>query len=748
MKPKPLRNVFACLVHENPDCIVDMVRNLHFLDPDSAIVLYNGGHNPDLLKDLPVEPYGVVVHPSPQPMKWGTLHGFALDTMRFALEHIPFDTFTNIDSDQLALRPGYAAYLAQYLDGQQGVGMLGNAPERQGPGTKVPPAKTAHKEMDLWRPFLRRFPGGEAHYVHWTFWPSTVFTADAARALVHLFDTDTQLQEIMAKTRMWATEEVILPTLVKVLGFRILANPCCYDYVEYRVKYSNQQLKKALIQPDAYWMHPVPRQMKHPLRAGIRAAFGQYEASPRLTPGPAGLLLTRPILQQMNQIEGWLSEDEADLLMAVTARALSALPDAGALVEIGSYCGRATVVIGRVAEALDAEATIYAIDPHDGKLGAADRGFQIVPPSRSKFERTLKQTGLQDRVEIIQKRASEVAWDRPVSLLLVDGLHDYANVARDFYHFADWIVPGGYVAFHDYASYFPGVRQLVDEVLSRDDFRKVHCAGTLMVLQKSPAPEAPRAKTTTKNQQPQAGPCAPVAGSSRSRIAAEPLVSCIMPTANRRAFVLQALTYFMRQDYPHRELIVVDDGPEPVEDLMPDDPRVRYLRLDRRHSIGAKRNLACQAAQGELIAHWDDDDWVADWRLRYQVEHLMREKADLCGLDSPLFYDPYTEQSWQYVYPSGNKKWVYGATFCYTKALWRRHPFLDVNLGEDTCFVWSACAAKVLALEDVNFFVGLIHPGNTSQKRTSGHRWHTFPNQKIQHILDADWDFYERFKVE
>ena len=40
-----------------------------------------------------------------------------------------------------------------------------------------------------------------------------------------------------------------------------------------------------------------------------------------------------------------------------------------------------------------------------------------------------------------------------------------------------------------------------------------------------------------------------------------------MPTANRRAFVPQALAYFMRQDYPHRELIIVDDGPNDVRDL-------------------------------------------------------------------------------------------------------------------------------------------------------------------------------------
>ena len=32
-----LRNVHACLVHENPDCVTDLARNLRALDPPSEI---------------------------------------------------------------------------------------------------------------------------------------------------------------------------------------------------------------------------------------------------------------------------------------------------------------------------------------------------------------------------------------------------------------------------------------------------------------------------------------------------------------------------------------------------------------------------------------------------------------------------------------------------------------------------------------------------------------------------------------
>ena len=213
--PAPVRNIFACLVHEKPECVVDLVRNLTYLDPDTTVLLYNGGSDPHLLDSFfPSAQPNVIVHPQPRPMSWGRLHDFALDCLSFALENIPFDLLTIVDSDQLSVREGYSRYMAQALVEQEGVGLFGNSPQRQLPSTRVPPAMVAFKEFELWKPFLRRFPNGESKFVHWSFWPSTVFTADAARSLVKLFTEDAQLQQIMATSQIWATEEVILPTLV------------------------------------------------------------------------------------------------------------------------------------------------------------------------------------------------------------------------------------------------------------------------------------------------------------------------------------------------------------------------------------------------------------------------------------------------------------------------------------------------------------------------------------------------------
>jgi glycosyltransferase involved in cell wall biosynthesis len=223
------------------------------------------------------------------------------------------------------------------------------------------------------------------------------------------------------------------------------------------------------------------------------------------------------------------------------------------------------------------------------------------------------------------------------------------------------------------------------------------------------------------------------------------LVSCIMPTANRRGFVPEAIRLFLAQDYAERQLIILDDGADPVMDLVPDDPRIRYLRGTRREPVGAKRNRLCAEAKGELIAHWDDDDWYAPSRLSRQVAEISSGNADLCGLDRVLFFDPGTQRAFEYVYPAAGAPWLYGATLCYRKSMWERCPFPEIAVGEDTRFVaalggalGSSGGSRIRALAAPEIYVGLIHPGNTGPKRTGEPAWRLQPSHRIADIA-GDW---------
>ncbi|HEX2912428.1 MAG TPA: glycosyltransferase [Chloroflexia bacterium] len=222
-----------------------------------------------------------------------------------------------------------------------------------------------------------------------------------------------------------------------------------------------------------------------------------------------------------------------------------------------------------------------------------------------------------------------------------------------------------------------------------------------------------------------------------------PLVSCIMPTANRRQFVPQAIRYFLAQDYPNRELVVLDDGAEPVGDLMPDDPRIRYIRLSGQRTLGQKRNECVEASQGDLIMHWDDDDWMAPHRISYQVGALLQAGAEVCSLQNLLFYEPASGKSWLYKYPQSQKRWLAGGPLLYTRAFWKRSPFPAIQVGSDTRFVWSHNLDKAVVLPDYTFYVAMIHQANTSQKDRRGPYW-TGWGGNMAKLLGPDLAFYQR----
>jgi hypothetical protein len=209
-----------------------------------------------------------------------------------------------------------------------------------------------------------------------------------------------------------------------------------------------------------------------------------------------------------------------------------------------------------------------------------------------------------------------------------------------------------------------------------------------------------------------------------------------MPTADRRAFVPLAIEGFLEQDYPDRELVVLDDGDDPVDDLVPDDPRVRYRRLGRRTMLGAKRNLAVQGARGEVLLHWDDDDWYAPDRISRQVRALNAAGADVCGVSSLLFYDPDGGAAWRYTYPErSGRPWVAGSSMCYRRGFWERNPFPPVATGEDTRFLWASRSRNILTLRDEPLIVAIVHAANTGRIRTSGSRWRRVPESEVLDLI-------------
>ena len=85
------------------------------------------------------------------------------------------------------------------------------------------------------------------------------------------------------------------------------------------------------------------------------------------------------------------------------------------------------------------------------------------------------------------------------------------------------------------------------------------------------------------------------------------LLSIIIPTYNRPELLLRAVNSALAQTIENFEVIVVDDCSSTPIDL-PEDPRLRIIRLSKNQGGSAARNIGTKAAKGHWINFLDDDD--------------------------------------------------------------------------------------------------------------------------------------------
>jgi predicted O-methyltransferase YrrM len=171
--------------------------------------------------------------------------------------------------------------------------------------------------------------------------------------------------------------------------------------------------------------------------------------------------------QKTRRVPGFLGENEARFLGLLAA----CVPAEGAIVEIGSYKGKSTVMLASVA-AHYGRGPVVAIDPHTGP-SPTDRVLKVTSTTFDEFQASLKSAGVEKQVEAHREFSGVVArdWKRPIRLLWIDGDHTYRGAKEDFDLFTAHLVKGGVVAIHDTLNAFEGpIRVFVEEILRSDRY--------------------------------------------------------------------------------------------------------------------------------------------------------------------------------------------------------------------------------------------------------------------------------------
>lgn len=197
------------------------------------------------------------------------------------------------------------------------------------------------------------------------------------------------------------------------------------------------------------------------------------------------------------------------------------------------------------------------------------------------------------------------------------------------------------------------------------------------------------------------------------------MVSCLLVTADRPILLQRALRCYAQQTYANTELVVLDNGDEPIREVVDsfDLPgKVNYLYVERTPDlwIGGLRNQALDAATGEfVIPQWDDDDWSHPERIERQVE-VLQSGHDACTLQGTLmhvdskeyFYHPFIG-----VLPAGVPP-----TIMHRRDASIRYP--NIRRTSDTDFVneWREKRYAIMPREDSYLYLRYFHGDNLWEK--------------------------------
>ena len=205
------------------------------------------------------------------------------------------------------------------------------------------------------------------------------------------------------------------------------------------------------------------------------------------------------------EIPGWTPVDQ---LYTLYLSVLLTAPLGGDVLEIGSWCGRSSSVLGLAARAsggtrvhcldLFPEKDYWRRNPYgtwsfeleiDGRRYGAYQEQTVweepylrdIAPLYERhrgileiFRESIEGRGLDDVVRWRRGTSDLLGTEPPGTrfrLAFVDGDHSYAGVCRDIDNIAPRLLPGGWICFDDAFSHYEGVnRAITDRIIESPDF--------------------------------------------------------------------------------------------------------------------------------------------------------------------------------------------------------------------------------------------------------------------------------------
>jgi glycosyltransferase involved in cell wall biosynthesis len=196
-----------------------------------------------------------------------------------------------------------------------------------------------------------------------------------------------------------------------------------------------------------------------------------------------------------------------------------------------------------------------------------------------------------------------------------------------------------------------------------------------------------------------------------------PFVSLCTPTFNRRPFIPYMIKCFEHQTYPKDriEWIIIDDGTDPIGEIVSHIPQVKYFYYEEKMLLGKKRNLMHSKCSGDIIIYMDDDDYYPPERISHAVDMLKQNPEYLLAGSSEMhiYFD-----SRNAVFQCGPYKQYHStaATFAFKKELLLETKYDDENaLSEENKFT-KGYTIPLIQLDTLKSILVFSHKHNSLNK--------------------------------
>jgi hypothetical protein len=192
------------------------------------------------------------------------------------------------------------------------------------------------------------------------------------------------------------------------------------------------------------------------------------------------------------------------------------------------------------------------------------------------------------------------------------------------------------------------------------------------------------------------------------------------------------------------EWIIIDDGTDPIEDLVKSHPSVKYFKYDEKMTLGKKRNIMHKKSFGDIIIYMDDDDFYPPQRVSHAVERLTENPNVLCAGSSEMYI--YFKDN---KYCKGNNMVQFGpygpnhataGTFAFKRKLLK-----DTKYNEDACLAEEKEFLKdytvpFVQLDPLKTILVFSHSHNTFDKRTlleniAGNPYIKYSSKKVEDFI-------------